>query len=237
MKKQNKIFLTILIILIASVSIFALWQKDNIFALINGMNSSADDLALKMDENRASLKTEVEKYTSEPVLDITAEDEQKLLKGEVTVDDIADKYNLPLDYMRDDGVSNIEPNNKPDENSQIDTKSVDKAISNGVSKMYALKAKYVNKLGEVEREVYNEYSSLPEEKQNEDSKYKILMGKLDYVAQLESKCDNEVAKVISDLEIELKELNADTKIIKILRDSYNKEKELKKSYYLSLYKK
>lgn len=241
MKKQ--IFFTILIILIASISTFAFWQKDNISALINGMNSSSDDLALKMDENRANLKAEVEKYTSQPVMDITAEDEQKLLKGEVTVEDIADKYNLPIDYMKDNDVANNETNYKPEqsdivqssESNQVDTKAIDKAISEGVSKMYALKAKYVNKLGELEREVIKEYTSLPAEKQNKDSKYKIMMDKLNYVSQLEKKCDDEVAKVLSNLEGELKKLNGDTEIIKILKNAYKQEKEIKKSYYLSLY--
>jgi hypothetical protein len=213
------------------------------------MNSTSDDLALKMDENRNNLKEAVEKYTTESITDITAEDEKKLISGEITVEEISEKYNLPLEYLKDSDIEETtthnddnlvkEPVSVPQSGSNVqpDSKAIDKAISDGVSKMYALKAKYVNKLGEVEREVYEEYSSLPEEKQNEDSKYKILMGKLDYVAQLESKCDNEVAKVISDLEIELKELNGDTEIIKVLRDSYKQEKELKKSYYLSLYKK
>lgn len=246
MKKQTKIFLTILIIFIASLSIFVYLQKDNISALISGLNNSTEDLAVKMDENRANLKSEVEKYVSKPITDITAEDEQKLLKGEVTVEDIADKYNLPLDYMKDSDTENNETTNPvkepidtqvSNENIQTDTKAIDKAISEGVSKMYALKAKYVNKLGELEREVIKEYTSLPKEQQNKDGKYKILMDKLNYVSQLEKKCDDEVSKVLDNLESELKKLNGNTEIIKILKDAYKQEKEIKKSYYLSLYNK
>lgn len=246
MKKVRNILVTFLIIIAVFISTIVYWQYDNISALINGVNSSTEDLAQKMDENRANLKVEVERYISEPIADITAEDEQKLLKGEVTVEEIADKYNLPLEYMKDSDTENNESNNTPvekndfpdnSENKQTDTKEIDKAISEGVSKMYALKAKYVNKLGELEREVIKEYSSLPKEQQNKDGKYKMLMDNLDYVAKLEKKCDNEVAKVLDDLESELKKLNGDTEIIKILRDAYKQEKEIKKSYYLSLYNK
>lgn len=247
MKKQYKIFSTIIIILIALIIMLAFWQKDNISALINGLNSSSEDLAQKMDENRANLKAEIEKYTAEPIIDITAEDEQKLLKGEVTVENIADKYNLPIDYMKDTDEefndehtksfqgtkdSSIEGSTSP---IKSNTKKIDEVIGSSVSKMYALKAKYVNKLGELEREVVKEYTSLPKEQQNKNSKYEILMDNLNYVAQLEKKCDDEVAKVLANLELELKEHNSDTEIIQILKDAYKQEKEIKKSYYLSIY--
>jgi len=192
-----------------------------------------------MDDQRNKLKTEVEKYVSRPIEDISAEDEKKLIKGEITVEEIADKYNLPLDYMKDADTSLSEgtTNNPQDASNEVqpDSKAIDKAISEGVSKMYALKAKYVNKLGEVERTVLKEYKNLPKEKQNKDGKYKILMDNLDSVAKLEKKCDDEVAKVLSDLEEELESLNGDTEIVKILREAYKQEKEIKKSYYLSMY--
>lgn len=215
----------LLIILACAAAGLLIWQHDNMSALIGGLNSSSEDLAAKMDDQRSKLKTEVEKYVSKPIEDISAEDEKKLIKGEITVEEVADKYNLPLDYMKDDETPVTES----------DTENVDEVISDSVSKMYALKAKYVNKLGEVERSVLEEYKNLPEEKQNKDGKYKILMDNLNYVAQLEKKCDDEVAKVLSDLEEELKKLGGDTEIIKILKDAYKQEKEIKKSYYLSLY--
>ena len=231
------ILMLTVIVSVAALVIF--WQYDNISALISGLNNSTDELAEKMNENRANLKSEVEKYTADSITDISAEDEKKLIKGEITVEEIADKYNLPLDYMKDADTSLSEgtTNNPQDASNEVqpDSKAIDKAISEGVSKMYALKAKYVNKLGEVERAVLKEYKNLPKEKQNKDGKYKILMDNLDSVAKLEKKCDDEVAKVLSDLEEELESLNGDTEIVKILREAYKQEKEIKKSYYLSMY--
>lgn len=254
MKNQTKVLLTILILLILSLSSLVYWQQENISALINSLKYSSEDLAVKMDSTREKLQSEVEKYTSKPIIDITAEDEQKLLKGEITIEDVADKYNLPIEYMKDDYETDSEKakNTTKDNiqqnyvdvtsNTQVITETnkdnkdeIDAAISEGVSKMYALKAKYVNKLGELERELYKEYTSLPKEKQNKDSKYNIVMENIDYVASLEEKCDNEVAEVVSQLEDELNKLNANTEIIQILKDAYEEEKELKKAYYVSLY--
>lgn len=232
-----------LIIVLAAAGILLYLQYDNISALIYGLNNSSDELALKIDENRERLKTEVEKYTSNQINDISAEDEEKLLKGDITIEEVADKYNLPLDYMKDiDGIENTGESNSSESgsfnqnnNNDTNAKAIDNAISDGVSKMYALKAKYVNKLGELERKVYDEYLSLPKEKQNEESKYKLVKDNLNYVSQLEEKCDEEVAKVLSGLKSELTRLNGDTEIIQILQDAYKEEKEVKKAYYLSLY--
>jgi hypothetical protein len=55
------------------------------------------------------------------------------------------------------------------------------------------------------------------------------------VANLEKTCDSEVDKVVAELEKKLKELGGDLEIIQIIKDAYDEEKELKKSYYLSLY--
>jgi hypothetical protein len=250
MKRISKVLLTILIIIAAAAGVVLYVQYDNIYALINGMNTSSEDLAAQMNDNREKLKEEVEKYTSSEIIDISAEDEEKLLNGEITVEDVAEKYHLPLEYMKDDFIVSSEDiydnssnttsasaNTIPGTaNNKENEKAIDAAISDGVSKMYALKAKYVNKLGELEREVINQYSNLPIEKQTKDSKYSLVMDNIDYVADLEQKCDNEVTKVISTLETELIRLNGNTEIIQILKDAYQQEKEVKKSYYLSLYK-
>lgn len=231
---MKKILITFMIIILLAVGTVLYWQYDNVIALINGLNHSPVDIAKQIDENRESLKKKIQNYTKDNINDITAEDEQKLLEGELSVEDISEKYNLPIDVMTDDVTNNKDLDIIKDQNNG---ESVDKAVSEGVSKMYALKAKYVSKLGELERKVIDEYSKLSKEQQNEKSKYDLVMKNLEYVAELEKKCDTEVAEVLTTLEIELSKLNADKEIIQILHEAYENEKELKKSYYLSLYKK
>ena len=238
MKKFNKILLTILTIIVFAFVAVVVWQYDNILALLNGMNKSTEDLALEIDKKRDDLKTEVEKYTSSPVIDITAEDEQKLIKGEISLEEISEKYNLPIEYMKDEEVNKAPEDISTEIPTEIpvdNSKQIEKEIGDSVGRMYALKAKYVNKLGELEREVIDQYAKLPESKQNMDAKKELVMSNLDYIAKLEKTCDTEVGEVISSLEENLKDLGGDLKIIQILKKSYNDEKELKKSYYLSLY--
>ena len=238
MKKFNKILLTILTIIVFAFAAVVVWQYDNISALLNGMNKSTEDLALEIDKKRDDLKTEVEKYTNSPIIDITAEDEQKLIKGEISLEEISEKYNLPIEYMKDEEVNKAPEDTSTEIPTEIpvdNSKQIEKEIGDSVGRMYALKAKYVNKLGELEREVIDQYAKLPESKQNMDAKKELVMSNLDYIAKLEKTCDTEVGEVISSLEENLKDLGGDLKIIQILKKSYNDEKELKKSYYLSLY--
>lgn len=239
MKKSIKILLTFLMIMVIIAAGVFIWQYDNIAALINGLNNSTEDLAVKIDDHRNKLKTEVKKYVPETIEDISAEDEQKLLKGEMNIDEIAEKYNLPIEYMKDEEV--LIPEKVLDEiivsdDLQSDNiKKIEKEIGDSVARMYALKAKYVNKLGELEREVIKEYTKLPKSKQNTEGKKELVMSNIDYVASLEKTCDTEVGKVVSSLEKNLKELGGDLEIIQVLKKAYTDEKELKKSYYLSIY--
>lgn len=248
MNKYNKILLRIILILALTSAVVVIWQYENISAVLNGLTKSSEDIASEINKKRDDLKVKVEKYTNSPINDLTAEDEQKLLKGEMSLDEVAEKYDLPIEYMNDDdgtikyvydegGMQKDTPakNETVVEISNDNIKKIEKEIGDSVSRMYALKAKYVNKLGELEREVIDQFSKLPKSKQNKEGKKELVMANVDYVAKLEKTCDTEVDKVISALEKSLKELGGELEVIQILKEAYNDEKELKKSYYLSLY--
>lgn len=213
MKKSIRISLTILTVIILASAAVVLWQYDNISAILNGLTKSSEDIASEIDKKRDDLKVKVEKYTNSSINDLTAEDERKLLRGEMSLDEIAEKYNLPIEYMNDENNDkNNFPTTREDTGSKpasseaaVDSQKIEKEIGDSVSRMYALKAKYVNKLGELEREVIDQYSKLPEEKQNKEGKKKLVMANVDYVAKLEKTCDSEVDKIISSLEKNLRD--------------------------------
>lgn len=239
-KKLKFIIEFLLIIAIVSSLCFIYLQYDNITALVKGLSTTSDELALKMNENRSKLNDEVKKYVNNPIIDITAEDEKKIIKGELTMEEVADKYSLPVEYLNDEGSANLtetetdKPNNDSNKGHNNE-KAIEEKISSSISNMYALKAKYVSKLGELERSIYDEYTKLPEEEQNDKTKYKIVMKNINYVSELEKKCDNEVEKLLLSLEKDLVSLRSDTEIVKLLRNAYEEEKEVKKAYYLSIY--
>ena len=145
MKKSIKVLLVIMAVILLTAGGLVIWQYDNITAFIKGLSTSSEDLAVKIDDHRNKVKTEIVKYIPEPIEDISAEDEKKLLSGEISLEEVADKYKLPIEYMKD------EPDNKvPNTPAEIPfdkTKTIEKEIGDSIAQLYALKAKYVNKLG------------------------------------------------------------------------------------------
>lgn len=81
-----------------------------------------------------------------------------------------------------------------------------------------------------------EYKSLPEEKQNKTSKMKIGFKYMDKISDIEDQCDNEVEKLLANMEKELNSLGSKENTIKNkvkeVTDYYKEKKEERKEYYI-----
>lgn len=119
MRKPIKILLVVLAVILLTAGALVVWQYDNISALIKGLSSSSEDLALKIDEHRNKVKTEIEKYVPTPIEDISAEDEKKLISGEISLEEVAEKYKLPIEYMKDDKTP-VNESPKPSTDKPVD---------------------------------------------------------------------------------------------------------------------
>jgi len=232
MKKVLKVAGILLLVIIVIVATVFVLEKNNITALINGSSASSEEIGTQIDSNRKEFKSQIEKYTSSIVTDISAEDEKKLLTGQVSLEEIYEKYNYPVNEHKDNAATQ---NGTEQSGANNSTGSVDDVIGSAVGKMYALKASYVSKIGELEKSVYGQYMALPENQRTTKNKKKIVTETINLASSLEKDCDNEVKIVLSELEEQLSELGSDsTEIIKMLKKAYNDEKTLKKSYYISL---
>lgn len=233
MKKVLKVVGILLLVVFVVVAAVFIWQNDNVTAMINGSSESSGEIGSQIDSEREEFKSQIEKYTSNTVTDISAEDEKKLLAGQVSLEEIYEKYNYPVKGYENNetsGNSSIQQSDAKDSAS-----SVDDAVGVGIGKMYALKASYVSKIGELGKSAYSRYMALSENERTSNNKKKIVTDAVNSVAGLEKDCDSEVETILSELEEQLSELGSDsTEIIKTLREAYNDEKSLKKSYYISL---
>ena len=102
------------------------------------------------------------------------------------------------------------------------------------AQMYALKAKYLGLLGELERSGRQILASIPSEERTLSNLKKVGMPFVQEALGLESQCNGEVENLLKDLKQELASLDADTTIVETMRQAYHAEKRLKKAYYLSL---
>lgn len=94
--------------------------------------------------------------------------------------------------------------------------------------MYKLKANYLGQIGNV----IDEAKAAHKNGASASSLASQYMGEL---ASLESQADSAVDAEISQLREKLTAMGADTSICDTMKSSYEKEKRLKKAYYLSLY--
>lgn len=221
MKRWKKILLSILCVFVLLVTAFTIWQFDNICAVIKAFTSTSEEIAQEMNDTKKKLEEDLKKQNVEVVSDFTAEDEKRIIKGEMTVEQALEDLNERYEESKKETT---DANNSP-ANRLIGEKTVE---------LYSLKAYYLGQLGQMEKTVKKEYAALPAEKKNLLGKKDIVNRHMSTALGLMNQCDAKVEEILAELKTGLENLNADTSIIKTIRKAYDTEKNLKKAYYLSL---
>ena len=219
MKKRNVIILTIFIIIILAITVMAIYQRNNISAVITSVSKTEEEIAKELDNSKKQLATELEEKYSTVVSDLTADEEKQIMKGELSVEE---------------AVENINKKYEEKKTNNNNASKVDELIGDKVIELYSLKAYYLGQLGQMEATVKREYSALPKEKKNLLGIKEIANKHMGTAMSLLNQCDKQVNDLISQLEKELKSLKADTSILKTIRDTYENEKALKNAYYLKI---
>lgn len=232
MKKWVKVLICVLAILLVTVSALAIWQRNNISAVFKMLTSDKEQIAQEMNENKEQLEKELQEKYPSVIDDITAEQEEKILRGELTVEEVVAEINKKYEERRAEQQSAIGSANSSSGNNA----AVDRLIGDKVIEIYSLKAYYLGQLGQLEAAVKSDYSALPENKRNIIGKKELVSKYMGRATSLMSQCDSRVESVLSELKSGLESYGADTSIIKRIRSAYENEKALKKAYYMSLVK-
>lgn len=222
MKIFKKIVLSIIIILLVAIVALGIWQHENIMVLLKTTSSSSESIAMEIDNSKKAFEEEVQKQYPSVISDLTAEEEKKLIKGELSVEEavsiLAKKYEEV-------------PKNTTSKVSQTE---IDKLIGERAIELYSLKAYYLGQLGQLEAKVKSDYLSLPKEKRNLIGKKELVTKYMSTAVGLLNQCDAKVENILSELKSDIEKLGGDTSIIKTIREAYKNEKNLKKAYYIKL---
>lgn len=105
-----------------------------------------------------------------------------------------------------------------------------------VAKMYSIKADFVSKLSSFENDVIAQYKALPADQRTTAAKSKIVSENMNYIMGLEAQCDAQVQAVTSELTSIMVANGKSTALVDQINAAYINEKEIKKAYYVSLYK-
>ncbi len=219
MKKKTIIWLTVLGVIIIALTAFAIYQRNNISAIVTSISKTETQIAEKLNESKKELENELKDKYSTDVTDLTADEEKQIMKGELSVEK---------------AVENINKKYEDSKKNQTNSSEVDKLIGDKVIELYSLKAYYLGQLGQMEATIKREYSQLPKEKQNLVGIKDLANKYMGTALSLLNQCDAQVENLLSALEKDLKKFKADTSILKTIRDTYEQEKAMKKAYYLKI---
>lgn len=215
---MKKFLFAVLIVAVVAVMGVVVWQKDNITAVYDGLKESDTDIQLEIADSKKNVEKELEQYNVEGLRDFTFEEEEAIRKGQITVDDAIQKIV---------NESSASSGNKSTENKGSESGDI---ISEYTLKLYSLKATYLGQIGNLIDEAKADYKN--------GLGASTLMSKyLGKAGSLEGEADAKVEDLLSELKTELEAIGANTSIVDTMRSSYENEKTLKKSYYLSLFNK
>ncbi len=218
MKIFKKLAISIFIILFVAIVVLGIWQYENIKVLLKTAGSSGESIAMEIDSSKKAFEEAVQKQYPSVISDLTAEEEKKLIKGELSVEEAV-------------SILTKKYEEKPKNVSQSE---IDKLVGKRAIELYSLKAYYLGQLGQLEGKVKNDYLSLPKEKRNLIGKKELVTKYMSTVVGLLNQCDAKVENILSELKADIEKLNGDTSIIKTIREAYKNEKNLKKAYYIKL---
>ena len=225
--------MVILCILIIGAAALLVWQRENITAVVDATKYSDEDIQQQISDSKKTVESELEQYDVKGLRDFTFEEEEAIRKGQMTVDEAVSKIlsesNVEASDNQNNGSSTSDKNNG---STGTQSKNSDSSaiISDYAVKLYTLKATYLGEIG-------NLIDQAKTDLKNGSGAKELMSNYLSKAAFLESEADSKVDALLSELKGKLEAIGADTSVVDTMKSSYESEKTLKKSYYISLYNK
>ena len=88
MKSWKKALVAMGISVCVALTGVSIWQRENIQAMWEGLNYNEDELKTQMEASKGKIQDVLEDYGIEGIRDLTVEEEEQLMKGQLTVEDV-----------------------------------------------------------------------------------------------------------------------------------------------------
>lgn len=215
--------LLIVFILIAIVAtVFLVYQRNNIQALLYARKYSGEELAEKTSDINGRIKTVLEQVLDIPIEPLSEEELQKLGMSETSREEV-----LEIITGSSKNVSKTGEKTKSKVNSA--------KINDLIAEVYLLKADYLNRIDGLLSQGRSEWRAIPYEDRTLTLKLTLAEKYMAKGSQLEVECDKKMDALLVKLENELKVSGESTKVIAEITTLYNEEKAVKKAALLEKY--
>lgn len=234
MKKTLKIILIVTAVLVIAAGSFAIWQWESIEGVIIGINEDAAEIKKRRDENQTKLVEDVNSYLDEPVRELTEEEKQKIEDGEVTINDVY----MQIFQEKEDkekSADTVESKAPLKENVAASAASKDEIISRYMAQMYGLQSEFTARAEATISQGARYYESIKSHPQDAAARASTITKFTPVVRSIEAECDGKVEAVLVNLKNELEAIGTETDIIGTIKATYQREKQLKLSYYANKY--
>lgn len=250
MKRRKRIWIYVLLILLAAVAAVVIWQRQNIRAVYTVVTADKETIAQDLAEKDSKKQELLDRYDV-PVTLPTMEQREQMIKGKLSAGELKQQMGLlPAD---ESGEAGSEKPGKPGQTGkppaaapQTTPAAVPEAPDDPAAKAAALvedcirslcdlQVDMLEELGSYRQDALNEWNALSKEERTENRKMQIALNGLDRCEALEKQSDAKVQALLDACRGELSALGASTDVIDELWDSYSAEKQATKTYFLSQY--
>lgn len=212
-------------------------MSEDDFEKLNSGELSADEI-LQIIQGAVSSDNQQKDPENEPSPEQKPEQnpEQNI---QVQPDDSQGDVQKPVEQEKTDTPPQSQPNPVvPPEQSEtvLAEAEYNKKVADLVAKVYTIKSEFMATLDSFESKIVSEYKALPKEQRTAATKAKIVADNMSYMLSLEAQCDAQIKAVTDELTKLMKEYGKDMALVDAINSAYANEKELKKAYYVSLYK-
>ena len=227
-KKQKskglRVFLTVLLLILAVIIGLGIWQRQNISAALHGLQSSTEDIQQEMEENEQEMDEAVSDYNI-PDTEVSDEVAEGIVDGTMDVNKVVDDL-LKKQSSSSSGASSS--------SGSTATGSSDPEIQRLITKLYVLRGSYTSRLNGLIGAAKSEFNSLPAEQRTDTARRRIVSAKISQGSAMEGACDAQVSAIVSQIRSRLSATGQSTALADQIMSSYQSEKQLRKSYYMSM---
>jgi len=251
---------SVLAVLLALLAVLALWQRNNLKAVLDFASHSQEELEEKLQQNDQQIKDTVDALEEVTVRDLTDEERQGLRDGTLSPEEITNRLvgwtpdPLPPEQTEIPPASSASSEQPPassfsgEASGSVSSGSASSGypptednryyeyqqkLSALIARVYVLREEYLIALDDLQAEAIEDYRSLSASQKKGSKLANFISKYLSRGTQLEKDCDRKMDAVVQEMEAVIKEYGGDMSLVDTVVTTYANEKSLKKAWYMS----